>query len=213
MEDTPLAVGTMTPKKNVLFEVTPVSKALAAVLFIILPFAGFWVGLNYNNGEVIQEGNTPPTHSNNIKSGNAPINDTPITTVDSAPSASEDNIAEIIVHFNQGNNGQYANPAIGGDSLFISADENIEGSELSGWSVKSMVSGKQFFLKDVSQFNIGPSEWGIFVHTAKDPNYTDRAMGGEIHMYFDEPTMAWGAKHDTIQLLSATGVVVDTITY
>lgn len=35
--------------KGYLFRVTPPSKALASILFIALPFLGFWLGMNYEN--------------------------------------------------------------------------------------------------------------------------------------------------------------------
>ncbi len=142
--------------------------------------------------------------------------DQPTSNTVTVPTTSTDSLATNdipSVRFNRDYGGQYSNPAEGGDWLLISADENVEGSELNGWSVKSAISGKQFILKDLSGFKIGPSEWSVFVHTAKDPNYTDRAMEGEIHMYFDEQAMAWGTEHDTIQLLNSNGIVVDTITY
>ncbi len=47
MDNTPIVDEVAVPKKNVLFEVTTLSKVLAAVLFIILPFVGFWVGMQY----------------------------------------------------------------------------------------------------------------------------------------------------------------------
>lgn len=47
MGNTPLINEEVVPKKNALFEVTTVSKALAAVLFIILPFIGFWIGMQF----------------------------------------------------------------------------------------------------------------------------------------------------------------------
>ncbi len=49
MENTPVVDEVVVPKKNILFEVTTVSKVLATVLFIILPFVGFWIGLQYGN--------------------------------------------------------------------------------------------------------------------------------------------------------------------
>ena len=45
----------VVPKKNVLFEVTTASRVLAAILFITLPFIGFWIGTKYSkeiNSEV-----------------------------------------------------------------------------------------------------------------------------------------------------------------
>jgi hypothetical protein len=30
-------------------QVTPVSKVFAAVIFVTLPFLGFWIGFNYQN--------------------------------------------------------------------------------------------------------------------------------------------------------------------
>lgn len=30
-------------------QVTPVSRVLAAVIFVILPFIGFWIGFTYQN--------------------------------------------------------------------------------------------------------------------------------------------------------------------
>lgn len=37
------------PKPNPLTTVTPFSKALALILFITLPFVGFYLGMNYQN--------------------------------------------------------------------------------------------------------------------------------------------------------------------
>lgn len=67
MENTPVGDEIVVPKKNVLFEVTTLSKSLAAILLIILPFAGFWVGYNFNTKVttqntapiVVTENNTP----------------------------------------------------------------------------------------------------------------------------------------------------------
>ncbi len=55
MENMPIVDENVAPKKNVLFEVTTVSKSLAAILFVILPFVGFWIGTKYSkeiNSEV-----------------------------------------------------------------------------------------------------------------------------------------------------------------
>jgi hypothetical protein len=49
MENTPVVDEVVVPKKNFLFEVTTVSKVLAAILFIILPFVSFWIGLQFNS--------------------------------------------------------------------------------------------------------------------------------------------------------------------
>ena len=65
MENTPTVDEVVVPKKNILFEVTTVSKALAAVLFIILPFVGFWIGYTYNNTGVT-ENNVPPTEKSAV---------------------------------------------------------------------------------------------------------------------------------------------------
>lgn len=48
MENTPAVDEVVVSKKNVLFEVTTVSKSLAAVLFVTLPFVGFWIGTKYS---------------------------------------------------------------------------------------------------------------------------------------------------------------------
>lgn len=53
MENTPVADEVAVPKKNVLFEVTPVSRVLATILFIILPFVGFWIGYTYGSNNSI----------------------------------------------------------------------------------------------------------------------------------------------------------------
>ena len=44
MENSPIVAGANVTKKNILFEVTTLSKTLTAVLFIILPFFGFIIG-------------------------------------------------------------------------------------------------------------------------------------------------------------------------
>ena len=48
MENSPTGEETTVPKKNALSEVTTLSKTLAAILFIILPFLGFWLGAEYS---------------------------------------------------------------------------------------------------------------------------------------------------------------------
>lgn len=55
MENTPMVDEVIVPKKNILFEVTTLSKTLAAILFIILPFVGFWVGYNYDSTAKVAE--------------------------------------------------------------------------------------------------------------------------------------------------------------
>lgn len=49
MENTPVVDEVIVPKKNVLFEVTTVSKILAAILFILMPFIGGYIGYNISN--------------------------------------------------------------------------------------------------------------------------------------------------------------------
>ena len=52
MENTPVVNEIVAPKKNVLFEVTTVSKTLAVILFIILPFVGFWLGTQFSSKQL-----------------------------------------------------------------------------------------------------------------------------------------------------------------
>ena len=40
------------PQKNILFQVTPFSKAFAGVLFVGLPFLGLWVGMQYPSSAI-----------------------------------------------------------------------------------------------------------------------------------------------------------------
>ena len=70
MENIPAVDDIVVPKKNVLFEVTTISKVLAAVLFIILPFVGFWVGYNFNTHSITTPVSTTPitVTENNISS-------------------------------------------------------------------------------------------------------------------------------------------------
>ncbi len=63
MENTPVADQVDIPKKNILFKVTTVSKVLAAILFITLPFIGGWIGYMYGNNNSINE-ITPNVESN-----------------------------------------------------------------------------------------------------------------------------------------------------
>ncbi len=48
MENTPDTIVVNEPQQNRLFLVTSTSKILSAVLFIILPFIGFWIGLQFS---------------------------------------------------------------------------------------------------------------------------------------------------------------------
>ncbi len=73
MENTPVVDEVVVPKKNVLFEVTTVSKVLAAILFITLPFVGFWIGTKYTN-EIYSDVQlvTVPTVANEVKQPQQP---------------------------------------------------------------------------------------------------------------------------------------------
>ena len=64
MENTPVINKVVVPKKNVLFEVTPTSRVLAAILFITLPFFGFWLGLQYGNLQPIESALTQDSIQN-----------------------------------------------------------------------------------------------------------------------------------------------------
>jgi hypothetical protein len=68
MENTPVVDEVVVPKKNVLFEVTTVSKVLATVLFVVLPFIGGWIGFIYgNNNSIIKVAtNIEPSTPNQI---------------------------------------------------------------------------------------------------------------------------------------------------
>lgn len=208
-------------KKNFISGMISAPKVLMVVSGVAAALIGVLFWLTYNGGIAIQTEDSTVTSPDDMSDADnesredssaatTPVAATPATS-DPAENTPTQNDAG--VHFSRINEGEYANPSKGGDWLLVASDENIDGSELKGWSVKSLVSGKQFLLKDVSGFIIGPSEWSIFIHTAKDLYNNDRAMGGEIHMYFDESEMAWGIEHDTIQLLNSNGVVVDTIIY
>ena len=63
MENIPVETEIVVPKKHVLFEVTPVPRVLAAILFIILPFVGFWIGTKYSKeiNSDVQMVTTPST--------------------------------------------------------------------------------------------------------------------------------------------------------
>lgn len=63
MENTPLTDDVIVPKKNVLFEVTKVSRALATILFIALPFVGGWIGYTYGNNNSITEFTNSTEHN------------------------------------------------------------------------------------------------------------------------------------------------------
>ncbi len=49
MENTPVTDEVVVPKKNVLFEVTTLSKTIAAILFILMPFVGGYIGYKISN--------------------------------------------------------------------------------------------------------------------------------------------------------------------
>ncbi len=55
MENTHEVNEIITPKKNILFEVTTVSRILAATLFVILPFIGGWIGYIYGQNSTVSE--------------------------------------------------------------------------------------------------------------------------------------------------------------
>ncbi len=54
MDNTPLNTEESSSKKNVLCEVTSLSKIFAAVIFITLPFVGGWIGYIYAPVQVIE---------------------------------------------------------------------------------------------------------------------------------------------------------------
>ena len=55
MENTPVVDEIVVPKKNVLFEVTPASRILVAILFITLPFIGGLIGYTYGSNNSLTE--------------------------------------------------------------------------------------------------------------------------------------------------------------
>lgn len=116
MDNTPIVDEVVAPKKSVLFEVTTISKTLAAILFIVLPFIGGWVGYIYGNNntekEIVSniETNIPDTEEYVPEAG---YTDNPIETIDaiidgvivstsSAPFYEEPIPSDIIVQAKQG---------------------------------------------------------------------------------------------------------------
>lgn len=101
------------------------------------------------------------------------------------------------------------------DWLVISADAPDMSVDLTGWTVRSTESGKNFIIKPLGtaqNIAIGSSDTALFIHTVGSPSKSYRA-GSEVHLYFGESAIAWGTGHDTIQLVNPSGVVVDTYSY
>ena len=68
MENILVVDKVVVPKKNVLFEITPTSRVLSAILFIVLPFIGGWIGYTFgsNNSTTEVTANTVLTAPNII---------------------------------------------------------------------------------------------------------------------------------------------------
>ncbi len=102
-----------------------------------------------------------------------------------------------------------------GDGLWIviDYDKNIPASQqlvdLTGWSVRSAVSGKSFTIGKVT---LGDGTDGLAIMTAGKPAGISGGEG-EIHETFGESSIAWGREHDTIQLVNSSGSVIDTYSY
>lgn len=52
MENQPENLQQTVPQINILFQVTPFSRAFAGMLIVVLPFLGFWVGIQYSDSAV-----------------------------------------------------------------------------------------------------------------------------------------------------------------
>ena len=107
-----------------------------------------------------------------------------------------------------------------GDTITIKADAPNMVIDMAGWRVRSTVSGKAFVVPTVlsraegaetKQIHIGSTGSVVVVHSA-GLSTNNHFTNGEYHLYFGEQTVAW-KEHDTIQLVSPGGEVVDTYTY
>ncbi len=67
MDNTPAVDEVVARKKNVLFEVTTLSKVLAVALFISLPFIGGWIGYNLQASSETDKSNSTPRNFNEVQ--------------------------------------------------------------------------------------------------------------------------------------------------
>jgi len=103
------------------------------------------------------------------------------------------------------------------DWLAIGASEN---ADITGWSVRSMQSGKNFTIGTIRSSVGGErtlrvivgEDVAAFIHTVGSPTKNYSAEN-EYHLYFGESSVAWGKTHDAIQLVNPAGEIVDTYTY
>ena len=101
------------------------------------------------------------------------------------------------------------------DWVVISADGPDQSVDLTGWTVRSAVSGKSFTISPLGgtkHVRIGSRDTSATVHTVGLPSKSYFAEG-EWHLYFGEATVAWGEEHDVIELVNPSGDVVDTYEY
>jgi hypothetical protein len=95
--------------------------------------------------------------------------------------------------------------------------------DITGWTVRSLESGKSFTIGTVqtkwsgvattTRVVLGGGDpTAAFIHTVGSPAKS-YAAEVEFHLYFGETDVAWGKNHDTIQFVDSSGVVVDTYSY
>lgn len=92
--------------------------------------------------------------------------------------------------------------------------------DFTGWSLHSTVSGKRYTFGQVtplgSTSKVGialdaSQEGALFIHTARaHDDYL--AEGNEYHVFLGSQ-FGWDKESDTVELVSPTGVVVDTYSY
>ena len=133
------------------------------------------------------------------------------TQVSNSSSQQRDSSKDISVHFQK--NGYSMDPAK--DWLVIVSSSPQANVDITGWTVRSKVSGKSFTigtLPNSKDAMIG-AESAVFVHTVGSPAKNYAAEGGEQHFYFGQSVSAWGKDGDTLELVNPSGVVIDTYTY
>lgn len=106
-----------------------------------------------------------------------------------------------------------SNPASG---VLVLGTNHIS-TDITGWTIRSAISGKKFNIGTVERLNerrhvIFGNGDGVFIFSEGSPSQNDVAEG-EYHLYLGATDSVWDSQSDVIELLSASGTVIDTFSY
>ena len=110
-------------------------------------------------------------------------------------------------------------PLINPSNDQIRIDTEESSVDITGWKLRSAISGKSFILQGIKEssgtlrlvvLNVGDV---AYIRSKGSTSSSRIAEGLEYHLYLGASDIAWGAEHDSIELVNKEGLVIDRYSY